>query len=467
VADHYSTALSRRVAILAAIAPDLDASPGSDIYDEQQADASGSAIVMYALDAVANQAFSSTATGTNLDQHAADAGIPPRIGATFAAITVTVSGATGAPAGGWIVPQGTRVYTTSDANGRSVYFTTNSQAVVSSGGTATIACTATIAGSGGNVVVNGITQMDSTPGVALVSSTAPAVLAIDQETDTALQGRIQLSRAVLYSDAAITAAAKGVPGCFAAYTSDPHDGSAHVTVYAAQADGTLPTALQSAVQTAVNGVLVVTTTATVSPFTLVYQAMQLAIAVQSGYDASTVKANVSAAALAYVPTLPEGATPQPGPMWAVLTAQVAGLADWSTTSVLPTVAATQLFRFLAAPSGVTTSQASTGGSLSNGPVYLVYSWLTAGGESSGSAEAVVTLAGGTATQTITVTAPATFPSGATDLKVYASATPGAESYQNQIATPSGTLVLTTIATGGAAPLTTGTLSAPTITVNAL
>ena len=145
MADHYSDALARRTAILAAIAPDLDTSPGSDIFDERQADASGSAIVLYALDAVTNQAFSGTATGDNLDNLAADAGLT-RLPATSAAITVTVSGESGAPSGGWVVPQGTRVSTTADANGASVYFTTDAQATVPGSGNATIACTARLAG---------------------------------------------------------------------------------------------------------------------------------------------------------------------------------------------------------------------------------------------------------------------------------------------------------------------------------
>lgn len=467
MADHYSTALSRRTAVLAAIAPDLDTSPGSDLYDELQADASGSAIVMYALDAVANQSFSGTATGDNLDNLAADAGLR-RLAPTFAAITVTVSGASAGPSGGWPVPQGTRVYTTADANGRSVYFTTDSSATVPVSGTATINCTATLAGSSGNVVANGITQMDDTPGVTLTSSTAPATPASDRETDTALRARINATRTILYSAAAVEAAALAVPGCAYADLDDPHDGSGHTTLYAAAQDGTLSAPLQALVQAAVDAVLPLTATNTVDAFTLVRAVFRDTIAVLPGYTANVVAANVVNAIAAYVLTLGAGQTRQPGPMWAYVTANVAGLADWYSTSALPTVAATQLLRLLPAPASPVLGTAATGGALSDGTIYCQITWDTAAGETLPSVETSIVLAAGTSTQTVTVPIPAFPDASVTQANVYLSSTVGGERLQGDFATSAGGTYTQTgaLATGSAAPPTGNTVSLPTVTVAA-
>lgn len=463
--DNFSYALSRETAALQAIAPDIDVSESSLVQDILQACAGGSAIVLYAVAAVVNQLNVAMATGTALDGHAADAGLT-RIPATYAALTVTVLGAPNAPAGGWIVPAGCHFATPADGNGNSIVFVSSAQATVLSSSTTVIPVTAVVAGSPGNVVANSLTVMDNVPGVSVQSNTAPSTLAIDVESDTALRARIIASNVVIYSPAAAQAAALAVAGVIAAYANAPRDGSGNITVYAAQGDGTLPSTLQASVLAAVNAVRVAGTTTTVSAFTLVYAVVTVSIEVASGYNSTTVSAAVVAAIQAYVQTLPAGTTLQPGPMWSYVIANVLGLADWYTTSSIPTVASTALFRFVAPPTGVTTSTATTGGTFSNGSIYLIYTWSGTAGETLGTAEAVLTLAGGTSTQEFTVTAPATFPAGMTHLNIYANTATGTEQFQGFIATPGGAATIGSIG-AGAAPPTSGTISAPTVTLVAV
>lgn len=470
--DHFTIALARRRAVLAALAPDLDLSPGSDLYDETQADAMGSAIVMYALDAVQNQAYSGTATGGSLDNLAADAGLT-RQPATVAATTVTVQGAsTGAPSGGWVVPALTNFFTTADASGTAVYFQSQAQATVAAGGQATIAVTAVLAGSTGNVVANAITQMDATPGVTLVSSAAPATPAADQETDDSLRGRVATARAAAWSAAAISGAALGVAGVAFASVSDPKDGSGAIAVYAAAGDGSLSGTLQGAVQTAVDAALPPTVTAAIDPYGLVRAVVQVTIAVQPGYASNVVAADVVAAIAAYVLTLQGGQTLQPGPMWAYVVSpaggNVAGLADYYTTAPVPppTVSGTQLLRLLAAPASPALGTAATGGALSNGTVYAQITWDTASGETLPSVETSIVLAAGTSTQTVTVPIPAFPDASVTQANVYLATSAGQEKLQGSVTTAAGGTYTQTAAlsTTSAAPPAANTISAATVTV---
>lgn len=463
VTDHYTLSLARRTAILNAVAPDLDTSPGSDLYDELRADAAGSALVLYALDNVQQQASASTATGSNLDALGADAGLK-RNQAAYATGSVTVNGASGAPAGGWLVPVNTRFLTAADANGTTITFLATAQTVVAGSGSASVPVQALLAGAAGNIASGAIASMDSVPGVTY-STSAAMTGGADAETDAAFRGRILASKTVLYSAAAVQAAALTVAGVAFSYLNDPKNGSGSTTCYAAASDGSLSGSLQTAVQTAVNAVLPLTETCTISAFGLVHAVIQASVAVQSGYTSNVVAANVASAIEAFMLTLGAGATLQPFAISNYLQANVLGLADFYLTSSIPTVGSTALLRLLAVPGASTLGTATTGGALSNGSYYVQVTWTTAAGETLPSAEQTITLSGGTSTQTITVTIPAFPDSVVTGASVYIASTSGGEKKQGTVSSSGGTYTQSgALSTGTAAPPASNTLTVPTITV---
>lgn len=463
MSDLYTQNLGYLQAVMGAIAPDLDSTPDSMLYNVLQAMASLAVDVQYSQTNATNAAYSRTATGTALAELAADVGLT-RLLATPASGTVTfTAGAVGAT-----VPATVRVWTTASSSGAPIYFSLPSQIVVPANGTATGTVTCTAPGALGNVVAGAISYNDPVQGIVGVTNLADFTSGQDDETDAALRTRIAATRTVLYSAAALEAAALAVPGCAYADLDDPHDGSGHTTLYAAAQDGTLSAPLQALVQAAVDAVLPLTATNTVDAFTLVRAVFRDTIAVLPGYTANAVAANVVNAIAAYVLTLGAGQTRQPGPMWAYVTANVAGLADWYSTSALPTVAATQLLRLLPAPASPVLGTAATGGALSDGTIYCQITWDTAAGETLPSVETSIVLAAGTSTQTVTVPIPAFPDASVTQANVYLSSTVGGERLQGDFATSAGGTYTQTgaLATGSAAPPTGNTVSLPTVTVAA-
>ena len=97
---------------------------------------------------------------------------------------------------------------------------------------------------------------------------------------------------------------------------------------------------------------------------------------------------------------------------------------------------------------LTLGTATTGGVLSNGTYFVRVSAVTAAGEGTPSAEQSIVLAGGTATQTITVTIPAV--AGATSYNVYISSVAGFETLQGSTATTSYTQSTAVTTTGAQA-----------------
>jgi len=467
VPDYLTIATARRVAILAAIAPDLDTSPGSWLCDDIAANAGGDALVRYALDNVRVQMFAATATGEYLRGRALDAGLdPPFLPADFATSSVSFLGSPNAPAGGWVVPQGTNVFTAADVHGTSLFFQTTSTTVVPGSGLATATVRATLAGAASNVASGALSLMDTVTGITLVPNAAPATGGVDEETDDHLRARIAASRAVLYSAAAIRAAALTVLGCQYASLIDPQDGSGHTTLRAAAQDGTLSNDLRLAVQNVVNGVLPLTETSTVVGFDLVRAVIVSRLLAAPGWNANVVRATVLTTITQYVLTLDAGQTIQPYPLAAYLLAHVAGLADFYLTSAVPAVPITALVRFLPPPIAPALTTSATGGSLLNLNAAVQLAFVTAAGPSLPSPEATITLAAGTTTQSITVTVP-TFPDATvTACRVYARTNVGVQALQGTITTSGGTLTISSIV-AGAAPVTTNTVSEPTITTDAL
>lgn len=459
--DRYTQNLGFLQAVVGAIAPDLDVMPDSVCYNLLQATASLAVDVQYSQTNATNAAYSSTATGANLAQLAADAGLKPLLASAASGTVTFTAGASGAT-----VPATVRVWTNASLGGAPIYFSLAAQVVVPASGTATGAVTCTTPGALGNVVAGAIAYNDPVQGIIGVTNLAACTGGADAETDTALRTRLAATRTVLYSAAAVQAAALTVPGCAYASLDDPHDGSGHTTLYAAAQDGTLASPLQALVQTAVDAVLPLTATNTVAAFTLVRAVFQDSIAVQAGYTANVVAAAVADAIAAYVLTLGAGQTRQPGPMWAAVTANVAGLADWYSTSSLPTVGGTSLLRLLAAPASPVLGTGATGGALSDGTVYCQITWDTAAGETLPSIETSVVLAGGTSTQTVTVAIPAFPDASVTQANVYLSASVGGERLQGDFATSSGGTYTQTgaLATGSAAAPASNTISAATVTV---
>lgn len=462
--DLYSQDLALLQAVLFAVAPDLDSTPDSVAYNLLQAMASQSADVQTSQANVQDAAFSATATGADLDQLAADAGLQRAPALAASGVVTFTAGAAGAT-----VPVTVRVWTAATASGGPLYYDLQATVSVPANGTATGTVLCEQTGAIGNVVPGAVAYNDPTQGVISVTNLAAFAGGQDEETDTALRARIVASRTVLYSAAALVAAAEAVPGCAFASLTDPEDGSGHTTLSAAAQDGSLSGTLQGQVQAAVNAVLPLTETNTVSPFVLVRAVVQATIAVQSGYTANVVAANVVDAIAAYILTLGAGKTLQPGPMWAAVTATVAGLADWYTTSSMPTVGSTALLRLLPAPASPTLGTASTGGALSNQTVYGQITWTTTGGETLPSVETSVVLSAGTSTQTVTVPIPAFPDASVTQANVYLADATGQERLQGTFSTSAGGTYTQTaaLATGSAAPPTANTVSAPTITVSSL
>lgn len=462
--DLYSQDLALLQAVLFAVAPDLDSTPDSVAYNLLQAMASQSVDVQTSQANVQDAAFSGTATGADLDQLAADAGLQRDPALAASGVVTFTAGASGAT-----VPATVRVWTAATASGGPLYYDLQAAVSVPANGTATGTVLCEQAGAIGNVVPGAIAYNDPTQGIVSVTNLAAFTGGQDQETDTALRARIVASRTVLYSAAALVAAAQAVPGCAFASLTDPEDGSGHTTLYAAAQDGSLSGTLQGQVQAAVNAVLPLTETNTVSPFALVRAVVQATIAVQSGYTANVVAANVVDAIAAYILTLGAGKTLQPGPMWAYVTANVAGLADWYSTSGLPTVSSTSLLRLLPAPASPTLGTASTGGAFSNQTIYGQITWTTAAGETLPSVETSVVLAAGTSTQTVTVPIPAFPDASVTQANVYLASATGQERLQGTFSTSAGGTYTQTaaLATGSAAPPTANTVSMPTVVVAAL
>lgn len=477
--DLQTSALQRSVMMLQAIAPDLDATQFASLYQVLQVTASQDVDVLASLQNLINQMFVSTATGLPLQQHGLDQGVQIN-GATGATGSVTLYGSAtppfgqSVPSGGWPVPQGTRVYTAGSVLGASIAFQTTAAVNVPAGGTATVGIVAEQLGAAGNVAAGAIVYIDSIPGITGGPGTNGVYNALatsggaDQEQDTAYRGRIKAVRQPLYSVNAVTAAAATVPGVAYAYVFDPQDGTGiNAIVYAADINGQLSSSLNSAVLAAVNGVLPLTQR--VQPgnmlaLGLVSQIVLATIALQPNADPVVTTNAVVAAMQAFSQTLGPGVTLQPGPLTQYVMGQVSGLADFYLTSAIPTLNAHQLFRFIAAPTGLTITPSSTGGSMSNSTVYVQVAYYNAANqETARSLETAVVLNGGTSTQSIAITLP-TFPNGITGAKIYASTVSGSETSQGTTTTSGGTYTLTSVASGSTPPTTTITPSNGNVTV---
>lgn len=111
----------------------------------------------------------------------------------------------------------------------------------------------------------------------------------------------------------------------------------------------------------------------------------------------------------------------------------------------------------------TLSTATTGGLLAAGTYYVVYTWVTAKGESFSSPENSIVIPAGTSTNTITVTIPS-FPSGATSANIYISTATGTETKQGSTSSTTYTQTAALVA-GVAQPAMTFNIGTVNASVN--
>lgn len=263
------------------------------------------------------------------------------------------------------LPANTIVQTQSQPGQTPAQYQTLQSATIPAGQTLsnTVTVQALVGGVASNVGSGTITVVATAPsGVSGSNSAAVGgggyLLGADAESDAALRARTLNAIAPANSIATLKAAALSVSGVFAATVVDAQDEHGNYTVYACQADGTLPSGLQSSVLTAVRAAQSVGVTPTVIDFTAVTQAVAATITVAPTATYATVAAAVAATITSWVGALQPGqALLNTDLTRACFGAQngylaVAGLTDMTvTTPTAPGLAATstQVIRLSGTP----------------------------------------------------------------------------------------------------------------------
>jgi uncharacterized phage protein gp47/JayE len=176
--EAYTSILQR---LLDRIPSDIDKAEGSYIWDAEAPVAYEYAKQAAFFKFVVEQAFALLASGEYLDKMAADFGIS-RAPAVPATVTLLFTGNPGGE-----IPAGTRAA----VQGTSIIFATDEDAVISIGGTVSVAATCITAGEAGNIPNGVVTLMvDYVAPVATVDNPAPATGGVDAESDDTLRSRI-------------------------------------------------------------------------------------------------------------------------------------------------------------------------------------------------------------------------------------------------------------------------------------
>jgi uncharacterized phage protein gp47/JayE len=209
-----------------------------------------------------------------------------------------------------------------------------------------------VPGAAGNVASGTITTPIQGGAGVTFSNTSPATGGADAETDAALRSRTLGAIAPANSPAEIAAAAKSVPGIFAAVVVDAQDGAGNYTVYASDASGNLSGGLSSAVTTAVAAVDGIGLTRHVAALTVLSQAVAANMAIAGGYVWASVQSAAQTAIANYLASLQPAAVLHPSDLTQVVFGSLPGttavpgvVAFYPTTpaaAVVPT--ATQLIR---------------------------------------------------------------------------------------------------------------------------
>lgn len=198
---------------------------GQNIYNVQQA------------------AYASTATGSDLDNKAADYNVTRKLGVAASSQNFQLARNTAATQN-VPVPAGTIITTIPTPTIAAVTFTTNSTVILPAGSTSiTVSATCTEAGIAGNLQAG--TQLllaSSTPGIDSVSLTADITNGIDQETDDALRTRVlnAISGVAFGSDAWYIQQVTAVTGVDSAYATTNSSQPNVIYIYVAGPNNTVP-----------------------------------------------------------------------------------------------------------------------------------------------------------------------------------------------------------------------------------
>jgi uncharacterized phage protein gp47/JayE len=336
-----------------ALNPQLQVARGGVLWDLLTAVSMSLTDTQSKTEAAAQQAQLATATGDALTAKAADFGVY-RIPAVAATAPGVFTVATANPNVALTFPIGSIVQTTPQAGAPAIAFATLAAATIPAGNTtsASVTVQAVVPGAAGNVASGTITAPIQASAGVRFSNTSPATGGADAETDAALRSRTLGAIAPANSPAAIAAAAKGVPGIFAAVVVDAQDGAGNYTVYASDAAGNLSGGLTSAVTTAIAAVDGIGLNRHVAALTVLSQAVAGTLVIASGYTWAAVQAAAQNAIAAYMGALQPGAVFHPSDLTQVLFGSLPGttaipgaVAFYPTTpaaAVVPT--ATQLVR---------------------------------------------------------------------------------------------------------------------------
>ena len=292
--------------MLNALPADLDKSEGSFIYDALAPVAAELAQAVIWAQEVLRRGFAQTAFGQYLDLRAAEHGLTrkPAVKATGQVVF------TGTP--GTIIPAGTQVSTLGSEAAPAVFFVTTEDVTIGPDGTVTANIEAVEVGASGNVAAGAITLLaQPLQGVSAVNNPAPTSGGLNEESDESLLERLLLQ--VQYPPGTgnkydYERWAKEVPGVGEAKCIPLWNGPGTVKVIITDSSGApAGTELIQQVQNYIapapgqgEGKAPVGASVTVEAPEIVTVNISVTLFYQSGYDPSTVKANLQAAIAAYV-----------------------------------------------------------------------------------------------------------------------------------------------------------------------
>lgn len=268
-----------------------DFSKGSVLYTLLNAIATAIDSNAYAIYMAKQAAFLSTATGSDLDNKAADFGIirKPAVSAkgifTFTKLVTDIASVQ--------IPAGSLISTLPDSAGNVITYSVDSDSVLPAGQlSVSVACTCQTSGVSGNISANTKLLISSAvPGIDGVQLISDIRNGVDTETDDQLRVRALNAFASLArgTDAWYKSIALGVPGVQSATVVPQNRGAGTVDIFIVGANNTIPDAtLQSAVQAALDTERPVTDDAREQVPTIAIINATFQVHVLAGYDTSSI-----------------------------------------------------------------------------------------------------------------------------------------------------------------------------------
>lgn len=260
------------------------------------------------------QASVLTATGSSLDDIAANWGVTRKAAVaasgTFNFTRVTASSVD------WYIPKGTLITTYPDSSGNTIQFTVDADATLTAGNTSiqvNATCSNPGPGSGGNLTASTPLLIGSAlPGIDGVSLPADITNGIDEETNDALRARVL--EAMQYPPGPGSVAdyqewATAVTGVGTATPLPLNRGPGTVDVLITGTSGTSPSAaLISAVQSAIDAKAPADADVQVIAPTIVTVDSTVTLTLATGYTTASVTAAVQTAVAAYINGVQAGGT---------------------------------------------------------------------------------------------------------------------------------------------------------------